>query len=47
MFLVIFHWWLGALLTIVGVGLLVAFVAGYIKMVVAPQYPGKRNKRDD
>lgn len=47
MFAVIFHWWLGALLTIVGVALLVAFVAGYIKMVVAPQYPSKRHKRDD
>jgi len=47
MFAVIFHWWLGALFSIVGVGLLIAFVAGYIKTVVAPQYPGKRNKRDD
>ncbi len=47
MFAVIFHWWLGALLTIASVGLLVAFVAGYIKMVVAPQHPGKRHKRDD
>ncbi len=47
MFAVIFHWWLGALLSIVGVSLLVAFVVGYIKTVVAPQYPGKRNKRDD
>lgn len=47
MFAVIFHWWLGALLSIVGVVVLVAFVVGYIKMVVAPQYPGKRHKRDD
>jgi nitrate/TMAO reductase-like tetraheme cytochrome c subunit len=47
MFAVIFHWWLGALLTIVGVLLLVSFVVGYIKFVVSPQYPGKRNKRDD
>ena len=47
MFAVIFHWWLGALLSLVAGGLLVAFVVGYIKTVVAPQYPGKRNKRDD
>jgi hypothetical protein len=47
MLAVIFHWWLGALLALVGVGLTVALIGGYIKKVVAPQYPGKRNRRDD
>ncbi len=47
MFAVIFHWWLGALLTLVSVALCVGVVLGYIKKVVAPQYPGKRNKRED
>ena len=47
MFAVIFHWWLGALLTIVGIALTVGVVGGYVKKVVAPQYPGKRQKRED
>lgn len=47
MFAVIFHWWLGALLLIVGIALTVGVVGGYVKKVVAPQYPGKRHKRDD
>ena len=47
MLAVIFPWWLGALLALVGVGLTVALIGGYIKKVVAPQYPGKRNRRDD
>ncbi|MGB8859591.1 MAG: hypothetical protein WCC60_10060 [Ilumatobacteraceae bacterium] len=47
MFAVIFHWWLGALLTGVGALLVLALVGGYLKSVVAPQYPGKRHKRED
>lgn len=35
----IFHWWLGVLLTLVGVLATVALVGGYVKKVVAPQYP--------
>lgn len=47
MFSVIFHWWLGAGLAIVSVLAAVGMVAGYLKKVVAPQYPGKRHKRED
>jgi uncharacterized membrane protein len=47
MLAVIFHWWLGLLLTIVGVLAVVGIIVGYLKMVVAPQYPGKRARRDD
>ncbi len=47
MFAVIFHWWLGALLTVVGFLLVVGLVGGYVKAVVAPQYPSKRHKRED
>jgi hypothetical protein len=43
----IFHFWLGLLLAIVGVLVTLGVAAGYIKKVVAPQYPGKRNRRDD
>jgi len=47
MFSVIFHWWLGAGLAIVAVLSALGLVAGYLKKVVAPQYPGKRQKRED
>lgn len=43
----IFHWWLGVILAVVGVLATVGIVAGYLKKVVAPQYPGKRQKRED
>jgi hypothetical protein len=47
MLAIIFHWWLGLLLAIVGVLAVVGIIAGYLKQVVAPQYPGKRARRDD
>jgi hypothetical protein len=47
MFSVIFHWWLGVILTVVGVLAAVGIIGGYLKKVVAPQYPGKRNRRED
>lgn len=47
MIAVVFHFWLGLLLTFVGGLAVLSIVAGYIKKVVAPQYPGKRNRRDD
>ncbi|MDO9175868.1 MAG: hypothetical protein Q7V62_13765 [Actinomycetota bacterium] len=43
----IYHWWLGVILTVVSVLAIVGVVAGYLKKVVAPQYPGKRQKRED
>ncbi len=47
MFAIIFHWWLGAILAAVGILAVVGVIAGYVKAVVAPQYPGRRNRRDD
>jgi hypothetical protein len=43
----VFHYWLGLILAIVGVLATLGVVAGYLKKVVAPQYPGKRARRDD
>ena len=43
----IFHWWLGVILTVVSVLAIFGVVAGYLKKVVSPQYPGKRQKRED
>jgi hypothetical protein len=47
MLAVIFHWWLGLILAIVGGHAQLGVVAGYIKKVVAPQYPSGRSRRDD
>ena len=47
MLAVIFHWWLGLILTLVGVVACIVLVAGYLKKVVAPQYPSGRARRDD
>lgn len=44
---VIFHFWLGLLLAIVGGLAVVSLIAGYVKQVVSPQYPSKRHRRDD
>ncbi|MFM8268399.1 MAG: hypothetical protein ACKOA2_10305 [Ilumatobacteraceae bacterium] len=42
----VFHWWLGVILTVVGILASVALVAGYLKKVVSPQYPGRRSPED-
>jgi hypothetical protein len=47
MLAVIFHYWLGLLLAIVGGLAVLSLVIGYIKKVVAPQYPSGRARRDD
>lgn len=43
----IFHWWLAVGLSLLGVGLVFGIIGGYIKKVVAPQYPGRRHRRDE
>jgi hypothetical protein len=47
MLAVIFHYWLGLLLAIVGGLAVLSLVIGYIKKVVAPQDPSGRARRDD
>ena len=46
MLAVIFHFWLGLILAAVAGLAVVSLIAGYIKKVVAPQYPN-RQRRDD
>lgn len=41
----VWHWWIGVALAIVGGGVVVVLVAGYLKQVVAPQHPTKRQRR--
>lgn len=40
----IWHWWIGVLLFGVGVLAVFGLIGGYIKKVVAPQYPSKRQR---
>jgi hypothetical protein len=47
MLAVIFHFWLGLILAGVSGLAVVSLIAGYIKKVVAPQYPSARQRRDD
>lgn len=47
MLAVIFHWWLGLILAIVGGLAVLSLVGAYLKFVVAQRYPSGRARRDD
>jgi hypothetical protein len=44
---VIFHFWLGLLLVLVGGIATVGLIGGYLKQVSSQKYPSGRQKRDD
>ena len=41
----VWHWWIGVVLSAVGVLTVVAMGAGYVKQVSSTRYPGKRQSR--
>ncbi|MFM8946506.1 MAG: hypothetical protein ACKOJC_07360 [Actinomycetota bacterium] len=41
----VWHWWIGVVLSFVGVATVVAMGAGYVKQVSATRFPGKRQQR--
>jgi hypothetical protein len=41
----IWHWWIGVAMLIVGILLVAALVAGYLKSVTAQQFPPERRQR--
>ncbi|MFZ9444485.1 MAG: hypothetical protein ACO276_11215 [Ilumatobacteraceae bacterium] len=41
----VWHWWIGVVLSVVGVATVVAMGAGYVKQVSATRFPGKRQQR--
>ena len=43
----IWFWWIGVVLTAVGVLSFIALVAGYLKNVSSQRYPGKRHSESD
>ena len=42
----IWHWWIGVVLTAVGVLTVVMLVAGYLKQVTATRYPNRRQHEE-
>ena len=43
----VFHWWLAVGLTLLSVLAIAGLGVGYLKKVVAPQYPGRRHRCDE
>ena len=43
----IWHWWIGVVLTAVGVLSVLGLAAQYLKQVSAQRYPGRRHRDDD
>jgi hypothetical protein len=42
----VFHWWLGVILTGVGVLAVLGTAAGYLRKVTSMQHPGKRQREE-
>jgi hypothetical protein len=42
----IWHWWIGVVLTVVGVLTVVMLVVGYLKQVTAQRYPSRRPREE-
>ena len=43
----IWYWWIGIVLTGVGVLSVIGLIVGYLKTVTAPRYPNRRQRPDD
>lgn len=43
----IWHWWIGVVLTLVGVGVSVALIVGYLKSVSSQNYPERSRQEID
>ena len=42
----IWHWWLGLVMLLAGVGATLSLVAGYLKQVSSQRYPGGKRGRE-
>jgi hypothetical protein len=42
----IWHWWIGVVLSLVGLLAVLGVVFGYLKNVTAKQYPGRHQHED-
>ena len=43
----VWFWWIGIVLTGVGVLSVLGLIVGYLKNVTAPRYPNRRQRSDD
>lgn len=43
----IWHWWIGVVLLAVGIGAVVALIAGYLGSVSSKRYPGKNTREHE
>jgi uncharacterized membrane protein len=41
----IWYWWIAVILTVVGIGIVVALIVGYLKTVTAAKYPPRKHQR--
>lgn len=41
----VWHWWIGVVLTVVGLGAVAALGVGYLQKVTAPRYPNRRQQK--
>ncbi len=41
----VWHYWLGLILLIAGVGSIFAFIGGYLKQVTALKYPNRKQRQ--
>lgn len=42
----IWHWWIGLILLVAGIGGALSLTVGYLKQVTAQRYPGGRRERE-
>jgi hypothetical protein len=40
----VWHWWIGLILTFAAVGAVLQVIVGYLRKVVAPQHPKRRQR---
>jgi hypothetical protein len=41
----VWHWWIGVVLAVVGLGSVAALAVGYLQKVTAPRYPNRRQNK--
>ena len=43
----IWHWWIGVILTVVGVLAVLGLIGQYVKTASSTRYPNRRQRQDD
>ena len=40
----VWHWWIGVILTVAGIGAVASVIVGYVTKVSSTRYPSRRNR---